>query len=354
MNAQSTVLQDLALAADHLRREGFGFVVTRRGQVVFESADPGLGALLRAARKLRQAEAQDVVLADRVVGLAALLVACWAGIRAVHAEVASEAAHREADARGVFLQSVRRVPQVLNRSGDGPCPFEAAVHAALRRGASLPDVVRLLEQMTSGVGVAAPACQHGAAGPQVLAGTGLGLALAILLPVFFHLFGLGPTFLPMHLPALLVGALFGPGAGFLVGTVAPVASGLLTGMPPLVPVGVLMTAELATYGAVAGWVRLALADRYRGSTAHPLIREYAWLLSALLAGRVILGLWAAVLGPLVGLRVPATTYVAAAVASGLPGIAVQLVLVPLLAWKLADLLNTKPERGDRDGTPDAS
>ncbi len=353
MNRGGTVLQDLTLAAEHLRREGLAFVAARRGQVVFQSADPGLGALLRAARKLREAQAQDVVLADRVVGLAALLVACWAGIRAVHAELASEAAHQEADARGVFLQSVRCVPWVLNRSGDGPCPFEAAVREALAAGAVLPDVIRLLERMTAALPAATPG-DYGAARPQVLAGTGLGLALAVVLPVFFHLFGLGPTFLPMHLPVLLVGALFGTGAGFVVGAVAPLASGVLTGMPPLVPVAVLMTAELATYGAVAGWVRRALANRYGSPKGHPLVREYAWLLSALLAGRVALGLWAAALGPLVGLRIPAASYVGAAVASGLPGIAVQLLLVPLLTWRLAELLNTKPERGDRDGTPDAS
>ncbi|MDQ7800556.1 MAG: DUF1893 domain-containing protein [Armatimonadota bacterium] len=352
MNTDRTVLQDLALAAEHLRQDGLAFVAVRRGQVVFESADPGLGALLHAARKLREAAAQDVVLADRVVGAAALLVACWAGIRAVHAELASEAAHREADARGVFLRSVRRVPWVLNRRGDGPCPFEAAVREALAGGAALPDVIRLLEQVTSAA-PAAPPGQHGAARPHVLAGTGLGLALAVMLPVFFHLLGLGPTFLPMHLPVLLVGALFGAGAGFLVGALAPLASSLLTGMPPLVPVAVLMTVELATYGAVAGWMRQAWGDRYGGRRAHPLIREYAWILAALLAGRAALGLWAAVVGPLVGLRVPAASYVGAAVVSGLPGIAVQLVLVPLLSWKLAEALNTKPERGDRDGTPDA-
>lgn len=353
MNTGSTVLQDLALAAERLRREGLALVAARRGQVLFESADPGLGTLLRVARKLREADFQDVALADRVVGLAALLVACWAGIRAVHAELASEAAHREADARGVFLQSAHRVPWVLNRHGDGPCPFEAAVREALACRAALPDVIRLLEHMTAAA-PAAPRAPHGAADPQVLAGTGLGLALAVVLPVLFHMFGLGPTFLPMHLPVLLVGALFGAGAGFLVGAVAPVASSLLTGMPPLVPVSVLMTAELATYGAVAGWVRPALADRHGHPRAQPMIREYVWLLSALLAGRVALGLWAAVVGPLVGLRVPAASYVGSGVASGLPGIVVQLVLVPLLTWKLAELLNTKPERGDRDGTPDAS
>src|SRR5512145_658584 len=66
-----------------------------------------------------------------------------------------------------------------------------------------------------------------------IAFSALFLALAILLPIGFHAFGLGGrVFLPMHIPVLLAGFLTGPLSGMLVGLLAPGASHLLTGMPP--------------------------------------------------------------------------------------------------------------------------
>ncbi|MEW6756351.1 MAG: hypothetical protein AB1505_36070, partial [Candidatus Latescibacterota bacterium] len=74
-------------------------------------------------------------------------------------------------------------------------------------------------------------------------------ALGMGVPVLFHALGLGPTFLPMLLPVLAAGLSLRPLAAALVGLVTPLLSGLLTGMPPLVPVGGVMAAEGA---ALAG------------------------------------------------------------------------------------------------------
>ena len=60
------------------------------------------------------------------------------------------------------------------------------------------------------------------------------LALGILLPMFFHLFGAGgPVFLPMHLPVLLAGFLLGPLYGALIGLLSPLLSFLFTQMPQI-------------------------------------------------------------------------------------------------------------------------
>ncbi len=83
------------------------------------------------------------------------------------------------------------------------------------------------------------------------------IALAVVLPMAFHLIRVGgPVVLPMHIPVILAGFLAGPLAGCLVGVISPLISFLLTGMPPLVPVPVLITMifELGTYGAVAGFL----------------------------------------------------------------------------------------------------
>jgi hypothetical protein len=80
-------------------------------------------------------------------------------------------------------------------------------------------------------------------------------ALAITLPVGFHAAGLGRTFSPLLLPLLLNGFLVPPGWALLTGAVSPIASGVMTGMPPFYPpVALIMTAEAAELGGVASGI----------------------------------------------------------------------------------------------------
>ncbi len=354
--------RQLDRAARYRRHRGLGFVVAWRDQILFASGDCGLGNLLEAAASLRAAGLRGAVLSDRVVGVAALLLAHWAGICAVDAEVSSDAALREACTRGIPLRAGRRVPAILNRRRDGPCPFEAAVEEALRSGAEGGEVVALLRRLLDRGGTAGEGAAHGQAGRatvQTLAGSAAGLALCLVLPWLFHAVGLGPVFLPMHIPVLVTGALFGTGSGLAVGLLAPLLSALLTGSPPTAPpVAQLMTAELATYGAAAGWLRGRLLGTPRPASARslsrPLLLEYAWLVGTLLLGRLALAVAASLLGPALGLRVPPAVYVQTAVWTGLPGAFVQLAVVPFLVWRLAHYLNPIPERGERHETPDTA
>ncbi len=147
------------------------------------------------------------------------------------------------------------------------------------------------------------------------------LSLAVLLPIGFHAFGLGGrVFLPMHLPVLLAGFLVGPASGLLVGILAPTLSYLLTGMPPTYALP-LMSAELPIYGLIAGlaYVRLQM-------------NVYISLIIAMIAGRLVFGLCLFLLGMFIDLPYDAAMFFssAGAIVSGLPGIAVQLALVPVL------------------------
>jgi len=156
---------------------------------------------------------------------------------------------------------------------------------------------------------------------RTLTTTGLLLAIGLLLPMVFHaVFGEagGRTLLPMHYAVLLGGLLLGPVAGAFLGIATPLLSTAMTGMPP---VAILppMVVELAVYGLVAG-----LAHR-RWKLAP------VWsLMIAMIAGRVCLGLAVALLGPSIGLTATPVAYVVTSVVTGLPGIAAQLVAIPLL------------------------
>lgn len=106
--------------------------------------------------------------------------------------------------------------------------------------------------------------------------SGLFLALAVLLPLVFHLAGAaGQIFLPMHIPVILCGFICGKKYGLLVGAVAPLLNTLILGMPVIYPIGIAMVFELAAYGFFAGF----LYEKLRG-----VIRP---LLYAMIIGRVV-------------------------------------------------------------------
>ena len=82
---------------------------------------------------------------------------------------------------------------------------------------------------------------------------------------------------------LLGGLLLGWQYGLILGAVLPLMRSLLFGMPPLYPVALAMTFELATYGAVAGAL-------YRRSPWECLRALYRALLLAMFAGRAAWGI----------------------------------------------------------------
>lgn len=160
---------------------------------------------------------------------------------------------------------------------------------------------------------------------QFITHTALFLALAVLLPIGFHQLGAsGRIFLPMHIPPLLAGFLLGPVSGVIVGVLAPALSYLLTGMPPTYAVP-LMSLELPMYGLVAGMAYKRLN-----------LNIYISLIAAMLVGRIMFGLGLFGLGLFIDLPYSAAKFFSTggAIVSGLPGIAVQIVVIPVLVAAL--------------------
>lgn len=150
------------------------------------------------------------------------------------------------------------------------------------------------------------------------------IAFGLVIPMIFHAVGMGgPVFLPMHIPVLLGGLTLGPSAGLTVGLMTPLLSAMLTGMPPLgSPIVFFMMAELAAYGLIAG---LLMKRR---------VNLLVSLGAALVGGRIALGLAVAAGRLLADFPGAPVAYVAGAVVTGLPGLAIQVVVVPLLAAAL--------------------
>ena len=119
------VREDLAQARALLDAENHAIVFVRKGLVLGTGDRRGVIDLLTLADALGPAAAGAAV-ADRIVGRAAALVYRALGVAAVYAQMLSDAG-AEALAEGdVYTEWSERVPQILNRAHNGPCPFEQA------------------------------------------------------------------------------------------------------------------------------------------------------------------------------------------------------------------------------------
>ena len=149
------------------------------------------------------------------------------------------------------------------------------------------------------------------------------LALALVLPFFTgHIPQIGAMLCPMHLPILLAGFVCGGPVGAVVGFIAPLLR--------MVMFGIAMAFELLTYGLVSG---IMYRKVFKKQTVGTL---YGSLLIAMVAGRIVWGIVKVILS---GIAADAGAFTFAAFISGallnaIPGIVVQLILVPAVVVAL--------------------
>lgn len=160
------------------------------------------------------------------------------------------------------------------------------------------------------------------------------IAFAVALPQLVHL-ALGQPggvqFLPMYLPVLMGGCLLGARWAVTVGALSPVVSFLLTSLAgnpmPALPRLPFMIAELTVFALVAGLFSKKTAQN--GLWAFPAV------IAAQITGRaVFLGAVALFQG-----AAPFTVpMIWSQILAGLPGLAIQAVLVPLVIIALRAVL----------------
>lgn len=150
--------------------------------------------------------------------------------------------------------------------------------------------------------------------------SGFFITMSILLPIIFHSVGMigGQIFLPMHIPVLLAGFLVGPFSGLIVGIISPILSSIFTGMPPMMPILPIMVIELALYGLCTGYIFK--------KTKNAILS----LIISMIIGRIGAGLVVFVLVRLFTVKLPLNSfiYIKGAIVTGVPGIIIQLILIP--------------------------
>ncbi len=153
------------------------------------------------------------------------------------------------------------------------------------------------------------------------------LALAYVLPFLTgQIPEVGAMLCPMHLPVLLCGFLCGWPFAPAVGFIAPLFRSLTLGMPTPFPGAVSMAFELFTYGATAALMHRILPKK-RGYI-------YFSLLTAMLAGRAVWGLAMFICLGAAGGTFTFAAFLAGAFTGALPGILLQIVVIPPLVMVL--------------------
>ena len=155
--------------------------------------------------------------------------------------------------------------------------------------------------------------------------TAVCIALCVVLPMAFHAVNnAGQIFLPMHIPVLLCGLMCGWPFGFICGLLGPILSSLLTGMPPAAMLPSMMV-ECAAYGCVTG---LMMKFVHTGKMLPDL---YIGMVVAMVLGRVLAGFAKSFIFS------PGTApfaWVTTSLVAGIPGIVIQLLLIPLVVVAL--------------------
>lgn len=149
--------------------------------------------------------------------------------------------------------------------------------------------------------------------------SGIFLLLGLVLPfISGQIPQFGSMLLPMHLPVLLAGLCLPMPNAALVGFILPIVRSLIFTMPPMYPSAIAMAFELGTYAIVINFIY----NRFGNKNTKAV---YCSLIPSMLAGRIV---WGGVMYILVGIGFKA--FLTSAFINALPGIVLQLVLIPLI------------------------
>ncbi len=157
-----------------------------------------------------------------------------------------------------------------------------------------------------------------------------GIASAVALPQIVHILGaaagvgslFGELFLPMHFSIIFIGLVAGRRAGAISGFFSPLVSFALTSMPNIVVLPFMMI-ELMGYGFFAGFLK----NRKVPVTLKVLLAQ--------IAGRVLRFLAICISFHGFSYTKVAPLSVWMSVPRGLVGIVLQLILVPLLVFRIS-------------------
>jgi len=150
------------------------------------------------------------------------------------------------------------------------------------------------------------------------------IAMGIILPFLTgQIPTIGQMLLPMHIPVFLCGMICGSQYGLIIGAILPLLRFVLWGVPVFYPTAIAVAFELATYGFVSG----ILYNRMKHKNVYAV---YGAMIPAMIIGRIIRGCMELILLGIKGDTYTVQIFFASVILVAVPGIVLQLVLIPIL------------------------
>lgn len=169
--------------------------------------------------------------------------------------------------------------------------------------------------------------------------SGVLLAVGFVLPfITMYIPAIGNMLLPMHIPVMLCGFICGWPYGTVVGFILPLLRSVLVGMPVMFPNAEAMAFELAAYGFMTGF----LYQKMRKNT----LSLYFSLIAAMIFGRVIWAMVSVVLYSAMGNVFVWEIFLAQGIINALPGICIQLILIPATVKRMYEMQLVKMPYGE--------
>ena len=154
------------------------------------------------------------------------------------------------------------------------------------------------------------------------------LALGFILPMLIgQIPTIGKALLPMHIPIFLCGMICGWQYGALIGFILPILRSLIFSVPIMYPTAIAVAFEMCVYGLVVG-------IPYNLFKQKNIVTIYASMLFAMILGRIIRCLAEIILLNLKGNPFILKTFVSGVILNSIPGIILQLILIPTVMLTL--------------------
>ena len=139
-------MKNLALekAKSLLSAEGYTCVLTD-GTALYTSTRRGVKPLVDFLQT--ETDFNGFFAADKVVGRATAYLYVLLGVKELYAQVISQPAAAVLQANGISIEYDTLVPNIINRAGDGICPFEQAVMTIADPRNAYAAILEKMEQM---------------------------------------------------------------------------------------------------------------------------------------------------------------------------------------------------------------
>ena len=116
-------MKDKILAKSHLLENNLNFVIARDNQILLDSSAKGIKPIFDAYRESKE-DLKNASVADRVIGKAASMFLIAGDIKSLYTDLISDIAYDLLQKNGIQVEYSKKVPMILNRTGDDICPME--------------------------------------------------------------------------------------------------------------------------------------------------------------------------------------------------------------------------------------